>query len=134
MNFSQLNHPQKIRLLLAEDHTILRQGLARILEQESDIEIVGEAENGEQAVRLATHVFPDVVLMDMSMPIMDGIEAAREIHRGLPDVRIIGLSMYEDEDCVEAMLAAGASLYLCNTGPSPALIQAIRSCAKNKVA
>lgn len=134
MSLFQLTHPQKIRLLLAEDHTILRQGLAQILDQESDIEIVGEAENGEQAVTLATQVLPDVVLMDMSMPIMNGIEAAREIHRGLPDVRIIGLSMYEDEESVKAMLAAGASLYLCKTGPTQTLIQAIRSCAKNKVA
>jgi len=132
MNFSKMTHPQKIRLLLAEDHTILRQGLAQILEQESDLEIVGEAENGEQAVRLATQVLPDVVLMDMSMPIMNGIEAAREIHRGLPDVRIIGLSMHEDEEQIEAMLAAGASFYLCKTGPTQDLIQTIRSCAQSK--
>jgi DNA-binding NarL/FixJ family response regulator len=133
MNFSQLMQPQKIRLLLAEDHTILRQGLAQMLEQESDIDIVGEAENGEQAVALAAQMLPDVVLMDMSMPIMNGIEAAREIHHGLPEVRIIGLSMYEDEERIEAMLAAGASLYLCKTGPTQALIHAIRSCAKSKV-
>jgi DNA-binding NarL/FixJ family response regulator len=133
MNFSKLASQQKIRLLLAEDHTILRQGLARMLEQESDIEIVGEAENGEQAVRLAAQVQPDVVLMDMGMPVMDGIEAAREIHRTLPEVRIIALSMHEDAEGAETMLAAGASLYLVKTCPTQEIIQAIRSCAKSNI-
>lgn len=134
MDFSKLINQQKIRLLLAEDHTILRQGLAQMLDQESDMEIVGQAENGAQAVQLAAQIVPDVILMDMSMPIMSGIDAAREIHRTLPQVRIIGLSMHEDEASAADMLAAGASLYLTKTGPTQNLIQAIRSCTKNKTA
>ena len=133
MNFSTLMNQQKIRLLLAEDHTILRQGLARMFEQESDIEVVGEAENGEQAVTLTEQIHPDVILMDLVMPVMDGIEAARRIHRTHPEIPIIGLSMHEDAEGAETMLAAGASLYLVKTCPTQTLIQAIRSCAQSEI-
>lgn len=126
MNFSKLSNQPKIRLLLAEDHTILRQGLAHLLSQESDIEIVGEAANGEVAVALASQVHPDVILMDMGMPLMNGIEATRRIHRDFPEIRIIGLSMYDEIEHAEAMLAAGASRYLSKTGPADQLIALIR--------
>jgi DNA-binding NarL/FixJ family response regulator len=134
MNFSKLNNRTKIRLLLAEDHTVLRQGLARLLGQEADIEIIGEAPNGEVAVKLAAQVHPDVILMDMGMPKMDGIEATRRIHSNFPDVRIIGLSMYDEMERAEFMLAAGASLYLSKTSPAQDLIAAIRTCVKAGVA
>lgn len=116
--------------MLAEDHTILRQGLAQLLSQESDIEVVGEAENGEMAVELVPLVHPDVILMDMGMPKMDGIEATTRIHRDYPGIRIIGLSMYEEAERADAMLAAGATSYLTKTGPAQDLIATIRSCAK----
>jgi DNA-binding NarL/FixJ family response regulator len=132
LNFSKLNNQPKIRLMLAEDHTILRQGLAKLLGQEDDIDVVGEAPNGEVAVKLAAQVHPDVILMDMGMPIMDGIEATRRIHSSFPEVSIIGLSMYDEMDRADVMIAAGASLYLTKTGPAQDLIDAIRKCAQAK--
>ncbi len=133
MNFSKLNTQSRIRLLLAEDHTMLRQGMAKMLGQESDIEIVGEAPDGEAAVKLALRLRPDVVLMDVGMPRMDGLEATRVIRHDLPEVRVIGLSMYEEAERADAMLAAGASMYLTKTCLTQDLIAAIRSCAKTKM-
>jgi DNA-binding NarL/FixJ family response regulator len=130
MNFSKLKNHPKIRLLLADDHTILRQGLAKLLGQEIDIEIVGEAPNGEIAVNLTAQLHPDVILMDMGMPKMDGLEATRRIHAAFPDIRIIGLSMYDEMERSDDMMAAGASLYLTKAGPVQELITAIRSCSK----
>ncbi len=130
MKFSRLSNQPKIRLLLAEDHMILRQGMALLLSQESDIEVVGEAADGEAAYRLALQLSPDVVLMDLGMPRMDGIEATRMIRRDLPQIKIIGLSVYNELERAEAMLAAGASMYLTKTRPAQDLIAAIRSCAK----
>ncbi len=128
MNFSKLSNQPKIRLLLAEDHTILRQGMSLLLSQESDIEVVGEAADGEAAVKLASQLRPDVILMDLGMPRMDGIEATRVICRNLPQVKIIGLSVYNEMERADAMLAAGASMYLTKTRPAQDLIAAIRFC------
>jgi DNA-binding NarL/FixJ family response regulator len=130
MNFSKLSNQSKIRLLLAEDHKILRQSMAQLLSQESDLEIVGEAADGEAAVKLASQMHPDVVLMDLGMPKMDGIEATRVIRSNLPQVQIIGLSVYDEAEGADAMLAAGASMYLTKTHPVQDLIAAIRSCKK----
>ncbi len=117
----------KIRVLLADDHEVLREGLAHMLREQPDLEIVGEAENGRRAVELALQTRPDVVIMDMVMPQMSGIEATRRIMASMPGVRVIGLSMHDEENMAGAMLQAGAVTYLSKGGPSGPLIDAIRS-------
>jgi PAS domain S-box-containing protein len=117
-----------IRVLLADDHLVMRQGLARLIGEEPDIEIVGEAADGQEAVELARRMRPDVILMDMSMPKVNGIDATRSIHHDLPDIHIIGLSMFDEADQAQAMRDAGAVAYLAKTGPSSEVIAAIRNC------
>ena len=119
----------RISVLLADDHEIVRQGLARLLESESDLEVVAEAATGREAVDLARIHRPDVVVMDVNMPVMDGIEATRIIVRELPAITVIALSMHVDAGLAEAMRAAGAHCYLSKGGPSDDLVSAIRSCA-----
>ena len=114
-------------MLLADDHEIVRQGLVGILQIEPDIEVVGEAADGEDAVELARKLQPDVVIMDVTMPRMTGIEATQLIRRELPKTRVIGLSMHAESDMAEAMRAAGAFAYLTKGGPSEDLIAAIRA-------
>ena len=133
MNFSKPATPSSIRLILAEDHTLLRRGMAQFLGQEPDIEIVGEASDGEAAVKLASQLLPDIVIMDLGMPKMSGLEATRAIRHRLPQVRIIGLSMYEEKERADAMLEAGASAYLTKTKSAQELIATIRSCMKTEM-
>lgn len=117
---------RKIRVLVVDDHVVMRQGLARLLQEEPDIEIVGEASDGEEAVNLAREIRPDVVLMDISLPGMNGIQATYIIHAELPEVRVIGLSMFEKGERADAMRQAGAVAYLTKSGPSDGVIAAIR--------
>jgi PAS domain S-box-containing protein len=121
---------KRIRVILVDDHMVVRQGLAGLLRAEPDIEIIGEASDGQSAIKLANELRPDVVLMDISMPGMDGIQATQIIHKKLPEVCVIGLSMFMEEEQQAAMLEAGAVNYLTKTGPSEALIGAIRACAR----
>jgi CheY-like chemotaxis protein len=116
----------KIRVLLVDDHTVMRQGLALLLESEPDITIVGQAADGHEAVELAGQLLPDVILMDVSLPKLNGIDATRTIHTDWPNIRIIGLSMFEEKERAEAMRDAGACAYLIKSGPSEQLIAAIR--------
>ncbi len=118
---------QKIRVLLADDHAVLRAGMTSLLNDEPDIEVIGEACDGQMAVELAADLQPDVILMDVTMPRLNGIEATRQIMAQLPRVRIIGLSMHEQESMAVAMRRAGAKAYLTKDGRSEALIDAIRA-------
>jgi DNA-binding NarL/FixJ family response regulator len=121
---------KRIGVILVDDHMVMRQGLAGLLRAEPDFEIIGESSDGQSAIDLIRDLRPDVVLMDISMPGMDGIEATRIIHKELPEVRIIGLSMFQEGEREAAMREAGAVDYLTKTGPSEALIDAIRACVR----
>ncbi len=120
----------KIRVVLVDDHWVMRQGLASLLSEEADIAIAGEASDCKSAVDLIRKIRPAVVLMDISMPGMNGIEATKIIHEQMPDVKIIGLSMFQAGEQATAILEAGAVDYLAKTGPSSAVIEAIRKCVR----
>src|SRR5262249_34471832 len=103
---------RKIGVLLVDDHTVVRQGLRALLASEEDMEVIGEAENGRQAVMLAKKTPPDVVVMDVAMPLLNGLEATRQILKGVPRAKVLVLTSYGDDDCVTQMMDAGASGYL----------------------
>ncbi len=115
-----------VRVVLADDQALLRKGFRMILEAEDGIDIVGEAADGADAVRLVDLYRPDVVLMDVRMPVMDGIEATRRLHSEVPEVRVIGLSMNEPIELEETMRDAGASAYLCKSAPFDDIVAAVR--------
>jgi two-component system, NarL family, response regulator NreC len=117
---------EKIRILLADDHTILREGIRSLIEDEPDMQIVGEAENGQAAVKLALQLLPDVALMDIAMPLLNGLEATRQIKRSAPDVKVLVLTMYENEEYIRTVFAAGALGYLLKDAATRELMHAIR--------
>jgi two-component system response regulator NreC len=121
-----------IRILLAEDHTIVRQGLARLLMDQPDIEIVGEATDGRGAIEKALALKPDIVIMDIAMPFMNGIEAAKRIRKQLPTVKILILSMYSQEHYVHELLEAGISGYLLKDSSGGDIIKAIHAAMKDE--
>ncbi len=124
---------RNIRVLIADDHAVMREGLALILD-EPDIEIVGEASDGQEAVEKAAAIQPDIILMDFSMPRMDGVAATRAIHERFPSIPIIGLSMFEESDRGAAMRNAGAVAYLSKSGNSDTLLTAVRKNARSRPA
>jgi DNA-binding NarL/FixJ family response regulator/signal transduction histidine kinase len=117
-----------IRVLLADDHTVMRQGLASLLQEQEGIAVVGQAADGRQAVALARELRPDVVIMDVSMPVMSGVEATRILSAEMPEVRVIALSLHDAADMAASMREAGARAYLSKGGPAEDLVAAIRSC------
>ena len=117
---------EPIKVLLADDHAVVRQGLRALLEAQSDITIVGEAETGRQALRLTLELRPDVVVMDVAMPILNGLEAMRQILKAAPDTRVVILSSYSDDEYVYQVTEAGASGYLLKQTAATDLVRAIR--------
>ena len=121
---------EKIRVLLADDHAILREGIKSLLAKQDNIEIVAEATNGREAITRVAQFRPDVVVLDISMPLMDGLEATRQIKKESPDTRIIVLTMHEDEEYFFQLLRAGASGYVTKRSAGRELISAIEAAAK----
>jgi DNA-binding NarL/FixJ family response regulator len=123
---------KKTTILLVDDHMILRQGMRALLTHEPDLEVVGEAENGRQAVELAGKLQPDVVVMDIAMPQLDGLEATRRIVREAPRARVLILSSYGDDKFVRELTEAGAGGYLLKQTAAPDVINAVRAARDGK--
>lgn len=124
---------ETIRLLLVDDHTVVRQGLKMVLSLEDDLDIVGEAANGQEALEQVKNLVPEVVLMDLLMPVMDGVSAIRAVKRDFPDVEVVALtSVLEDRLVIDAVEAGAAGYLLKETGPDE-LVEAIRAAAKGEV-
>src|SRR5581483_10916666 len=123
---------KRIRILLADDHAVVRQGFKMILGAQSDMEIVGEAGNGREAVELADQLKPDVVVMDVAMPELNGIEATRRIAGSAPHTRVIALSMHKDSVYVREVLRAGARGYLLKDSGAGDLVSAVRAVAQGE--
>ncbi len=121
-----------IRVLLADDHRIIRASLAGLLRNQPGIEVAGQAGDGQEVIEKAISLRPDVVVMDVTMPVVDGVEATRRLMQEIPDLCVIALSMHEKEDMQQAMREAGAIRYLTKDGPPDMLIAAIRSCYANR--
>jgi two-component system response regulator NreC len=123
---------RKIRILLADDHTLIRRGLRLVIEQQPDLTVVGEAEDGRQAVALAASLKPDVAVLDIGMPNLNGIEAAKQISEGESGAAVVILSMYSDETYILRALKSGARGYLLKDSAESDLVHAIRSVAEKK--
>ena len=115
------------KMVLADDHVLFRDGLRVLLEKEADLKVVGEANNGREAVRLAAELQPDIVVMDISMPDLNGIEAAREISARTPKTKVLGLSMHSDRRFVAAMPQAGAAGHILKDCDYEEFLRAVRS-------
>lgn len=118
---------RKIRVLLAEDHAVVREGTRQLLEREEDMEVIGEASNGEEAIALARQCRPDVIIMDIKMPKVSGIEATKEIKSFLPSVAVLILTAYDYDEYVFAMLEAGAAGYMLKSIGGDELVHSVRA-------
>ena len=121
-----------IRILLADDHRMMREGLRLILELATGVEVVGEADNGRTALEMARRLRPDVVVMDIGMQDLNGVEATRRLKARHPKIKVIGLSMYSDKRYVLGMLEAGASGYVLKCAAGAELVQAIEAAGQGK--
>mgnify|MGYP001609778867 CR=1 FL=1 len=121
-----------IRIILADDHEIVRHGLSRSLQQIEDIDVIGHAKDGHSAVELVRELSPDIVVMDIGMPDLNGVEATRQIVKESPKVKVIGLSMYSSNKYVREMFRAGASGYLLKDCPFEELVEAIKTVVEGK--
>jgi DNA-binding NarL/FixJ family response regulator len=119
-----------IKVLLVDDQNLIRQGLKALLELEPDLEIIGEAENGQQAINLSAKLQPDVILMDIRMPIMDGVAATKKLQNTHPEIKILVLTTFDDDEYIKAALENGAMGYLLKDTPSEELAVAIRAVYK----
>ena len=125
--------PRRIRILLADDHTVLRSGLRALLSAQADLEVAGEAADGGEALRLAQTLKPDVVVMDIGMPGVSGIDATARIRRELPATKVLILSMHDDQGYLRQALRAGASGYVLKKAADTELLAAIRAAARGEV-
>jgi len=124
---------RRIRILLADDHTVLRAGLRVLLASQCDLEVIGEASDGAEAIRLTQALRPDLVVMDIGMPGVNGIDATARIKRELPGVKVLILSMHDDQGYLRQVLRAGASGYVLKRAADTELLAAIRAAARGEV-
>ncbi len=123
-----------IRVVLADDHAVVRKGIREFLEEDTQIRVVGEANDGDEAVALVARERPDVALFDIQMPRLGGLDAARRVSKEFPDVRVMMLTAYEDEPYILAALQAGVSGYMLKTASSVELVHAVRAVAEGEMA
>jgi len=123
-----------IRVVIADDHTVVRKGIRDLLSDEDDITVVGEARNGHEAVDLALALHPDVVVMDIAMPEVSGVEATRQLRAQTPAVRVLVLTAYDDDPYIYGLLDAGASGYILKTAESHEIVRAVRATAAGQSA
>ena len=124
---------ERIRVMIVDDHSIMREGLKQVLEQTREFEVVGQAGDGEEAVRVAAEVLPNVVVMDVMMPKMDGVEACREIMAASPETRVVMLTASSEEDAVIEAIAAGATGYLLKETGRDRLLSTVRDVATGEL-
>lgn len=123
-----------IRVVIADDHNIVRKGIRELLSDESDIAVIGEARDGQEAVDLALALTPDVVVMDIAMPKLSGVEATRQIRADMPNVRVLVLTSYEDDPYIYGLLDAGATGYILKTAEGREIVRAVRATAAGQSA
>lgn len=127
-----MKNPEKITVLICDDHNLVRQGIAALLKEQENIKVIGEASNGYEAIKFAQKYKPDVILMDLSMPTLNGLEATSKIKKEFPDIKILILTQHENDEYVVQMIRAGASGYVLKTSVSDDLINGIKEIIKGQ--
>ena len=132
MTGNETGTARPIRVLVADDHSLFRKGLRRMLDIEEDVEVIGEARDGAEVQHLARELQPDVVLLDINMPVVDGIAAARELRQAAPKLGILMLTMFAEEDFLTRAVEAGANGYLLKDLPFDQIVAAVRAAARGE--
>jgi two-component system, NarL family, response regulator LiaR len=127
INISTENAPKKIRIILADDHPLMRQAIRMWLEKQQDLEVIAEASDGREAIDIALKLQPDIVIMDISMPKINGLEATKEIVSRCPDTQVLVLTVHTDDEHIRGMLQAGISGYIFKNAPGEDIVRAVRS-------